>query len=302
MATDNGEWSYADTDEEILTRIAWYYYNDGLTQNEIGEKLNMSRIKVSRLLESGRRSGIIQVRINSRYQGCLALENSFNQVGLDHVALVKLASTAVVSMLLGLSREQSLAALSTWDRAGHDVDRVAVNLSAAELRDPSLPNRLAWEIDRHDLTPDRLTVEVLESVISDAPDDIISRNIAALAELGCGIDLDDFGTGHASITSIRRFAVSRIKIDRSFVSRLDTDREQQRMVAAILTMCERLELGAVAEGVETPGEHTILAQLGCGHVQGFGIARPMPFDETLAWLDRHRASLTAPPDVCRRTG
>jgi EAL domain-containing protein (putative c-di-GMP-specific phosphodiesterase class I)/GGDEF domain-containing protein len=197
---------------------------------------------------------------------------------------------------------QSLAALSTWDRAGHDVDSVAVNLSAAELRDPSLPNRLAWEIDRHDLTPDRLTVEVLESVISDAPDDIISRNIAALAELGCGIDLDDFGTGHASITSIRRFAVSRIKIDRSFVSRLDTDREQQRMVAAILTMCERLDLAAVAEGVETPGEHTILAQLGCGHVQGFGIARPMPFDETLAWLDRHRASLTAPPDVCRRTG
>ncbi len=54
MASDNGEWSYADTDEEILTRIAWYYYNDGLTQNEIGEKLNMSRIKVSRLLESGR--------------------------------------------------------------------------------------------------------------------------------------------------------------------------------------------------------------------------------------------------------
>ncbi|WP_295815062.1 sugar-binding transcriptional regulator [uncultured Nitratireductor sp.] len=74
MRSENGEWSYADADEEILTRIAWYYYNDGLTQNEIGEKLNMSRIKVSRLLESGRRSGIIQVRINSRYQGCLALE------------------------------------------------------------------------------------------------------------------------------------------------------------------------------------------------------------------------------------
>ncbi len=79
MASDNGEWSYADTDEEILTRIAWYYYNDGLTQNEIGEKLNMSRIKVSRLLESGRRSGIIQVRINSRYQGCLALERQIKE-------------------------------------------------------------------------------------------------------------------------------------------------------------------------------------------------------------------------------
>ncbi|MFN7165862.1 MAG: sugar-binding transcriptional regulator [Pannonibacter sp.] len=76
MSTDAGntDWSYADADEETLTRIAWYYYNDGLTQNEIGERLNMSRIKVSRLLDSGRRSGIIQVRINSRYQGCLTLE------------------------------------------------------------------------------------------------------------------------------------------------------------------------------------------------------------------------------------
>ncbi|MBU1314548.1 MAG: sugar-binding transcriptional regulator [Alphaproteobacteria bacterium] len=79
MATENGEWSYADTDEEVLTRIAWYYYNDGLTQNEIGEKLNMSRIKVSRMLESGRRSGIIHVRINSRYQGCLMLERQIKE-------------------------------------------------------------------------------------------------------------------------------------------------------------------------------------------------------------------------------
>ena len=79
MASENGEWSYADADEEILTRIAWYYYNDGLTQNEIGDKLNMSRIKVSRLLESGRRSGIIQVRINSRYQGCLTLERQIKE-------------------------------------------------------------------------------------------------------------------------------------------------------------------------------------------------------------------------------
>ena len=79
MSLENGEWSYADADEETMTRIAWYYYNDGLTQSEIGERLNMSRIKVSRLLESGRRSGIIQVRINSRYQGCLALERQIKE-------------------------------------------------------------------------------------------------------------------------------------------------------------------------------------------------------------------------------
>ncbi|PZO79477.1 MAG: DNA-binding transcriptional regulator [Mesorhizobium amorphae] len=69
----------ADADEETLARIAWYYYSDGLTQSEIGDKLGMPRIKVSRLLESGRRAGIIQVRINSRYGGCLALERQVRE-------------------------------------------------------------------------------------------------------------------------------------------------------------------------------------------------------------------------------
>lgn len=64
----------AEADEEILARVAWYYYHDGLTQNDIGERLNLNRIKVSRLLDAGRRTGVIDVTINSRYQGCLMLE------------------------------------------------------------------------------------------------------------------------------------------------------------------------------------------------------------------------------------
>ena len=115
--------------------------------------------------------------------------------------------------------------------------------------------------------------------------------------MGCRIDLDDFGTGHASITSIRRFAVTRIKIDRSFVMKADRDPEQQRMISAILTMAERLEVETLAEGVETVGEHVLLAQLGCNHVQGYGIARPMPFDQTLDWISRHKAKLTNVPRI-----
>ena len=139
------------------------------------------------------------------------------------------------------------------------------------------------DLDRFDLTPERLTVEVLETVIADMGDDIITRNIAGLATLGCAIDLDDFGTGHASIANIRRFAVGRIKIDRSFIMKVDTDPEQQRMVSAILTMAEQLGLETLGEGVETVGEHAMLAQLGCGHIQGYGLARPMPFEDTLDW-------------------
>lgn len=197
---------------------------------------------------------------------------------------------------------EALSALSRWDRAGESVPTVAVNFSASELRNPRLVERIQWELDRFDLAPERLTIEVLETVVASTENDMIVRNIAALARLGCGMDLDDFGTGHAGITNIRRFSVRRLKIDRSFITRLDEDREQQRIVAAILSLAEQLGLETLAEGVETPGEHAMLAQLGCGHVQGFGIGRPMPFEQTPAWIADHRARHPAPPRIGHRTG
>lgn len=196
---------------------------------------------------------------------------------------------------------QSLTALTRWDRAGLKIPTVAVNFSGQELRNPRLAEKLKWELDRFEVQPQRLSIEILENVVAQTDNDILVSNIAAIAKLGCGIDLDDFGTGHASITSIRRFAVKRIKIDRSFVTRLDEDREQQKMVSAILSMAERLGLETLAEGVETPGEHAMLAQLGCGDVQGFGIARPMPIDETLDWIARHRATAQKIPKIGSRT-
>ncbi|MDO8883731.1 bifunctional diguanylate cyclase/phosphodiesterase [Pseudotabrizicola sp.] len=183
----------------------------------------------------------------------------------------------------------ALSALTRWDNAGHRIARVSVNFSASELRNPHLPDKLKWELDRFSLTPDRLTIEVLETVVARSDDDVIVTNLAQLAKLGCGIDLDDFGTGQASIVNIRRFAVRRIKVDRCFVMRCDTDPDQKRMVAAILSLCEQLGLSTVAEGIETPGEHATVAQLGCDHVQGFGIARPMAVEETFGWIARHEA-------------
>ncbi|NUH65668.1 phosphodiesterase [Sulfitobacter sp. S0837] len=191
----------------------------------------------------------------------------------------------------------AFAALKAWDGSGVEVPQIGVNFAGCELNNPRLIDKITWELDRFDLTPDRLAVEVLETVVASAPDDVITRNINALGKLGCRIDLDDFGTGHASIASIRRFSVSRIKIDRSFVMKADRDPDQQRMISAILTMAERLGIETLAEGVETVGEHVLLAQLGCDHVQGFGIARPMPFEQTLDWISRHNAKLQNVPRI-----
>ncbi len=196
----------------------------------------------------------------------------------------------------------SLTAIRAWDQSGADVQQVGVNFSTAELSDPKLVEKITWELDRFELAPNRLAIEILETVVAQGPDDVITRNINGLNALGCRIDLDDFGTGHASLASIRRFGVGRIKIDRSFVTRSDRDPEQQRMIRAILTMAEKLDLETLAEGVETVGEHSLLAQLGCTHVQGFGIGRPMPFDQTLRWIRDHNAKLQLPPRIGRASG
>lgn len=232
--------------------------------------------------DSGQVSGLeVLARWHHPEQGCLP-PGQF---------LPALEGTDLMELLTREMLTQALAALAAWDRAGLRVPQVAVNFAADELRDPQLPERLVWALDRHDLAPSRLTVEVLESVVAGEGDDIITRNISRVAQMGCGVDLDDFGTGNASINAIRRFALQRLKIDRSFVRDIDTDRGQQKLVTAILSLAEKLGLDTLAEGVETRGEHAMLAQLGCGHVQGYVIARPMPFDDVAPWLLRHQEGL-----------
>ena len=183
--------------------------------------------------------------------------------------------------------KQSLMALNTWDAAGFDVETVSVNFSSEELRNPRLPDYVRWELDRHDLDPDRLVIEVLESVVAESSEDVISRTLNTLSRIGCRIDLDDFGTGFTSFINIRRFDVGRIKIDRSLVSQLDHDEEQRRMFAALLAFGKTLGIEVLAEGVETQPEIDALRALTCRYVQGFLISRPMPLGETLLWLEDH---------------
>lgn len=216
--------------------------------------------------------------------------------------LTQLEEANKLGRLMEVILYHALTAIKAWDQAGVDVQHIGVNFSSAELSDPNLVDQVSWELDRFELSADRLAVEILETVVAQGPDDVITRNIRGLADLGCRIDLDDFGTGHASLASIRRFGVGRIKIDRSFVMKADRDPEQQRMIRAILTMAERLDIETLAEGVETVGEHALLAQLGCTHVQGFGIGRPMPFEQTLDWIRAHNGKLQAPPQIGRGAG
>jgi EAL domain-containing protein (putative c-di-GMP-specific phosphodiesterase class I) len=199
--------------------------------------------------------------------------------------LTDLQKSGLSQRLAEVILKQALTALNAWDAAGFDVPSVSVNFSGEELRNPRLADYVMWELDRFNLEPNRLVIEVLESVIAEKHEDGITRTLTTLSRAGCQIDLDDFGTGFTSIVNIRRFNVSRIKIDRCLVTRLDQDAEQRRMVSALLSFSSKLGIQALAEGVETEREREMLRKLGCPHIQGYVAAKPMPLGETLLWLE-----------------
>lgn len=197
--------------------------------------------------------------------------------------------------------KQSLMALSVWDEAGYDVPSVSVNFSPEELKNPRLPDYVRWELDRHDIAPERLVVEVLETVASASSGDVVTRTLHALSRIGCRIDLDDFGTGFTSFVNIRRFDVDRIKIDRSLVNQIDSDEGQFAMFSALLAFSGKLGIETLAEGVETDAEIETLKTLGCHDMQGYAISRPMPLGDAMLWLE-DQGNLTHAETAPKRAG
>ena len=276
-------------------------FNDEMQR--VSQAKSELREEVSAALESGQITPWYQPQISTdtgRVTGFEALARWHHPkrgmiAPCDFLPVIE--NAGLLERLAEVMMYHSFTALKAWDASGVLVPQIGVNFSGSELNNPRLIEKVSWELDRFNLAPSRLSIEVLETVIAGAAEDQITMNINGLVDLGCHVDLDDFGTGHASISSIRRFKIDRLKIDRSFVMKADRDPEQQRMISAILTMAERLNLETLAEGVETVGEHALLAQLGCGHVQGFGIGKPMPFNETLDWIHSHEAKLQDTPKI-----
>lgn len=197
---------------------------------------------------------------------------------------------------------QSFAALRAWEEHSLNLGAISLPVSAELLINPKMTERLRWEFDRFDVLPSRIRLVLSRSVLPHLTQDVVSRNLQEVSALGCQIDLSGFGSGQTSVSCIRRSGAQRLRIHRSFVANLDKDPDQQRLVAALISMAEGLGLETLAEGVQTIGEHSMLAQLGCQHVQGKAIAAPMSLDETFAWSERHLAKLSATPILQTRRG
>ena len=120
-------------------------------------------------------------------------------------------------------------------------------------------------------------------------------NVVRLGEAGFNVELDDFGTGHASISNLRNFKVDRIKIDKSFVKDVHLYSELSKITSAMIGLAHSLRVDALAEGVETPEERLVLNALGCDHIQGYGVSMPLPAEEIPDWIAKTQRKRTLPP-------
>lgn len=182
---------------------------------------------------------------------------------------------------------EAINALRGWRNNGLDVPSVSINFSAKQLRDNNLPEYLDDALLMAGLLPKDIVVEVLESVFFGDDVDPAHATIAQLKRRGYRIELDDFGTGHASISNLRKFKVDGVKLDRIFVTGVDTDPEQELIMRTLIDLCRNLDINCLAEGVETEAERTKLLSLGCSQIQGFGIAKPMSREDVTDWVKSH---------------
>jgi len=179
-----------------------------------------------------------------------------------------------------------------WLARGTPFGRLSVNASSAQLHDRGFVAFLASTLARHGFPGDRLSVEILETVMVD-DDETIVKVVEAIRASGVSVELDDFGTGHASIANVNRLEIDRIKIDRSFIAAIDDDRSGRPVLEAILVMARSLGVDVIAEGIETDLQRRQLIELGCPTGQGFLLARPMGEHDMDRWLDE-AAVPTAP--------
>lgn len=171
--------------------------------------------------------------------------------------------------------EASVAAHVALRDRGVTIPRLSVNVSGARLTEPTLVET----VENLGVEKGFLSFELLESIFFDEMGREAERNLKRLKELGVEIEVDDFGTGYASIASLVNIRPHRLKIDRKLVRNIELDSSMMNLVRSIVDIARSLDIGVTAEGVETARQIDLLRSAGCSVLQGFGLARPMPPEE-----------------------
>ncbi|MEW6283089.1 MAG: EAL domain-containing protein, partial [Candidatus Eremiobacterota bacterium] len=181
----------------------------------------------------------------------------------------------LIGDLGGWVLDEAIRQLAEWDVAGIHVPRMAVNVSIVQFLAQSLPALVRQILDRHNVEPRRLELEITETVLVRDHKGVI-KQMRELAELGVKFALDDFGTGYSSLAYLQEYPVHTLKIAQEFVPE---NPRSEAIVGTVASMARALGLGLVAEGVETQRHAELLAEVGCTVGQGFLFSRAVPSEE-----------------------
>jgi diguanylate cyclase (GGDEF)-like protein/PAS domain S-box-containing protein len=176
-----------------------------------------------------------------------------------------------------------------WGDISDTPPRVAVNMSSRQFQREYIPKLIENVLLETGLSAKRLTIEITESLLV-ADSSLILMQLEQIRDMGVGLSIDDFGTGYSSLSYLKKFPITTLKIDKSFIMDLMLDHGNKALVNAILAMAEGLKLNVVSEGVEQKGQEDFLKMKNCDFVQGYLYSKPLPNDQFIDFLAKHRSN------------
>jgi len=178
--------------------------------------------------------------------------------------------------------------LAHWQTQFNQPFTLAINLSAVQFRNTHLHENVLGLIDEFDLENQSIELEITESTAVEDVNHTI-KQMERLTDTGIRFSLDDFGTGFSSLSSLKKFPISKLKVDKSFIDEMLSNKDNDAIVEAILSLAEILDVSTIAEGVETQEQLESLKQKGCDAIQGYLFSRPLPADKLLALMLKEQA-------------
>jgi diguanylate cyclase (GGDEF)-like protein/PAS domain S-box-containing protein len=268
-------------------RNAYQYFTDAMNRS-VSRRLKLEQ-QLHGALQRGEFEVVFQPIIDVRQRTCVGAEAllRWRNAELGEVSPVEFIpiceQMGLIVPIGDYVLREALALVAAGQAGCSAAFAISVNLSPRQFREPKLVSAVSHALQQANVAPRSLILEVTEGVLMGGQG-LVDEAISRLAGLGVTIALDDFGTGYASLSYLRRYPFSRLKIDRSFIADLTADAADRELVNAAVQMARALGLTVVAEGVETEQQLAVLAEQGCQYAQGYLFSRPLSRDAVATYL------------------
>lgn len=254
-------------------------YNQSLAQET--QDRNQLAMDLRNAVDRGELSLVYQPKVNavtgvveghealmrwSRQDGSIVMPSTFIAVAEEFSIVHKLGEWLINSV----SKQ-----IKEWERAGHTIKKIAINISPKQLLRSDFVTEIVRITNLYQLDPGVFELELTESVFIDSSGETL-RKLKKLSDLGFSLVIDDYGTGYASLGYLKRFPVSCLKIDKSFIDEILISEQDQTIVGSTIELAHQLGLEVTAEGVEQEEQLAVLRRLGCDYIQGFYFSKPLP--------------------------